>query len=682
MADQCREKLVRNDCGSVRVGDGVVTFTYGVGPQVSCGDEIGSISMDQCENETVNIPCPGNGKLTIKWDGGQQEFRANQFGDTLADLTGSTPWEQWPICDECIKWCNSSGKATRMCKDLSYSNAASLGSKGYSVLPDGNERQLILVKFSSTTCGICHRMSHYDKKVALEEGCMFVEAVQGTPQYKEWLFIADPLYDDTSDMGHPTYVLIEAEDGGKPLTIGEVVGGSDKGKFRENLQDVIGRKVTEQGIEVRCSAKVTGMKVIDGRLCSKAQMNANNPETFTVGVESQCCEPNNGTFRFWDWANEKYVNMHNGMAGVSFPGDGGKQDWGDGPEIKQVKIKLAEFKWDVADAPNNEFKFRWNGTCDQKQSKDEEFQQTGIFKQSNNCKNAKCKHYDVSITVDNNNPKIGETINLTANVDGVPNKKCDYQWYSGSSSDKNNKLNGETKKTLTYEIPAKDAGKQVRFTCFVNINADDGCDDEVSEDTQAFKVKDQDCNNGVPCADPCKKCEGGKCVDKCTGDKPRCKNGDCAECHQNGHCDTKKCEKCENNKCVNKCKADEECDGAGNCVPKDAKDCTKDKDCDQSKCEECLDNGKCKSKCKSNETCVNGECKPNGGGGPDPIGPPDLPGECNDGECKDAWWIDWACVFAKLFPDLGGDFPSRNADQTIKELIARIETLESKLEES
>ena len=31
-----------------------------------------------------------------------------------------------------------------------------------------------LIKFSSEDCGTCHRMSHYDGKVAEELGCSFI----------------------------------------------------------------------------------------------------------------------------------------------------------------------------------------------------------------------------------------------------------------------------------------------------------------------------------------------------------------------------------------------------------------------------------------------------------------------------------------------------------------------------
>ena len=50
MAD-CRTKIIREDCGIVKVGDGKVTLTQ-------CGEELGDFTMDQCENITIDIPCP------------------------------------------------------------------------------------------------------------------------------------------------------------------------------------------------------------------------------------------------------------------------------------------------------------------------------------------------------------------------------------------------------------------------------------------------------------------------------------------------------------------------------------------------------------------------------------------------------------------------------------------------
>lgn len=80
MAD-CREKVVREDCGTIKVGDGLVNFTQ-------CGDDIGEISMDQCENSTIDIPCPGDGRLRIIACGTTYDFTANQAtgSNTTIDL--------------------------------------------------------------------------------------------------------------------------------------------------------------------------------------------------------------------------------------------------------------------------------------------------------------------------------------------------------------------------------------------------------------------------------------------------------------------------------------------------------------------------------------------------------------------------------------------------------------------
>ena len=44
-----------------------------------------------------------------------------------------------------------------------------------------------LIKFSSEDCGTCHRMSHYDGKVAEELGCSFISVMlQDTEMYRKY----------------------------------------------------------------------------------------------------------------------------------------------------------------------------------------------------------------------------------------------------------------------------------------------------------------------------------------------------------------------------------------------------------------------------------------------------------------------------------------------------------------
>ena len=122
----------------------------------------------------------------------------------------------------------------------------------------------LLIKFWSNSCGICKRMSHYDNKVASEEGVEFLAVQEGTIEYDQWLHVAEPLYDNPRHMGHPTYILVEGQ-----RTVGELIGGSDKGRYRRKLKSLI------EEAQSKCRGQVTGMKVIDGRLCAKKDISAN-----------------------------------------------------------------------------------------------------------------------------------------------------------------------------------------------------------------------------------------------------------------------------------------------------------------------------------------------------------------------------------------------------------------------
>jgi hypothetical protein len=46
---------------------------------------------------------------------------------------------------------------------------------------------LAVIKFSSEECGICHKMSFYDKKVAEELGLQFIDVkMQDTAAYRKY----------------------------------------------------------------------------------------------------------------------------------------------------------------------------------------------------------------------------------------------------------------------------------------------------------------------------------------------------------------------------------------------------------------------------------------------------------------------------------------------------------------
>lgn len=101
---------------------------------------------------------------------------------------------------------------------------------------------LSIIKFSSEDCGICHKMSFYDKKVSEELGLQFIDVkMQDTATYRKYRQILLSQYPDKSQMGWPTYIICDApDDEFKEFKIvGEVKGGHPKGEFRSRLQEVL-----------------------------------------------------------------------------------------------------------------------------------------------------------------------------------------------------------------------------------------------------------------------------------------------------------------------------------------------------------------------------------------------------------------------------------------------------------
>lgn len=96
-----------------------------------------------------------------------------------------------------------------------------------------------VIKFSSEDCGICHKMSFYDQKVARELGLDFIDVkMQDTGTYRKYRNILLSQYPDKSEMGWPTYILCE-EPEGEFSVLGEVKGGHPKGEFRNRLRAVL-----------------------------------------------------------------------------------------------------------------------------------------------------------------------------------------------------------------------------------------------------------------------------------------------------------------------------------------------------------------------------------------------------------------------------------------------------------
>ena len=99
--------------------------------------------------------------------------------------------------------------------------------------------QVAVIKFSSEDCGICHKMSFYDKKVAEEVGLEFIDVkMQDTATYRKYRKILLSQYPDKSEMGWPTYIICNSPEEEWQI-LGEVKGGHPKGEFRSRLQAVI-----------------------------------------------------------------------------------------------------------------------------------------------------------------------------------------------------------------------------------------------------------------------------------------------------------------------------------------------------------------------------------------------------------------------------------------------------------
>lgn len=97
----------------------------------------------------------------------------------------------------------------------------------------------VVLKFSSEDCGLCHKMSFYDQKVAIELGLHFVDIkMQDTVTYRQYRKILLAQYPDKSQMGWPTYIVCENPEA-EVRILGEVKGGHPKAEFRNRLQSIL-----------------------------------------------------------------------------------------------------------------------------------------------------------------------------------------------------------------------------------------------------------------------------------------------------------------------------------------------------------------------------------------------------------------------------------------------------------
>ncbi len=100
------------------------------------------------------------------------------------------------------------------------------------------DMSLAVIKFSSEDCGICHKMSFYDQKVAEELGLEFIDVkMQDTQTYKKYRKILLKQYPDKAQMGWPTYLVWDPQT--ETDILGEVKGGHPKGEFRNRLRAIV-----------------------------------------------------------------------------------------------------------------------------------------------------------------------------------------------------------------------------------------------------------------------------------------------------------------------------------------------------------------------------------------------------------------------------------------------------------
>ena len=96
-----------------------------------------------------------------------------------------------------------------------------------------------VINLSSGVCGTCHKMSHYDAKVAEELGADFVSVMlQDTEAYRKYRKILLKQYPNKEGMGWPTYLLVNDPDGEFSIH-GELKGGMPKGEFRTRLSELL-----------------------------------------------------------------------------------------------------------------------------------------------------------------------------------------------------------------------------------------------------------------------------------------------------------------------------------------------------------------------------------------------------------------------------------------------------------
>ena len=473
--------------------------------------------------------------------------------------------------------------------------------------------QIKLVKFWSNSCGICHRMSHYDQKVAAELDIEFV-SVQKVDKinWKKWVHVAESLYKDPMRMGWPTYILVLHESKDNFKTLGEVLGGSDKGKFRRKIQELL--ESTEVPQTMPEIPRLGGnseshCKDFDNRDCSPfrwdcttdnaticAGENGEVPiRVSTHGCDGKCDENGGGKQLDYKW---KYSKNGGGLRNLNEgPNSGGS--W-------TFKMKWVEGWEDLK--PGDYIELTCIATCPDHPDGPNKLE-------GGSGSSTPIKINVIQCDECNNNSDCGVCEDCVEGGQG--NKKCKPRECPGgqvccndidgcreccNDNDCTGEQTCENYKCVDPVVPHE-----------CDTNADCGtCKDCEAGSGGVRKCKNRDCPNGQKCCpevDGCREC----CSDTDCGANQECVNGKCQDQEPDHECDTNAdcgpCKDCEagaqgKRRCVNRtCPDGQKC-----CDDKDGcRDCCNNNDCPDGWT--CSDSGNCVAphECDKNEDC--GPCE-------------------------------------------------------------------------
>ena len=599
MSESCNKNIYKSSgCDDIEVGDGNITLE-------SCGDRLGTFSLDQCHDQTIDIPCPCDGALNFYVDGKLEfSFTANQCFDTNFNLDtsnlgggGNIDWGDFPICDECVKWCGADGTVQTFGPPPTpiVTNRPAVRTLPRSL----QTRKLKLIKFYSDTCGICYRMSKYDSKVAEELGLEFIAIHKDDDDlWDQYVHVAEVLYEDPDGMGWPTYILANHYDENNFTTIGEVLGGSDKGKFRRKIQELLAPTPTPTPTPPP----------------AEPDEYAFPPEEGTGGeadIECKPDDPSDCSKFVWDCTCQG-INICEGVNGrcqfkVTTHGcDGRCHENGGGQQL--------DYKWKWSDD-----KVNWRNLQNQPSNGSCDFKLKDIGRE---------------------NMKAGDKLWLEAIALCPDHPDSDERRLEGGGGSNGGQWitiniiecceqNGESKicKNGRKCCNSKDHPEQpagCRECCTnPNCEGDKVCINGKCEDPPL----EHECDTNEDCG-PCKDCEAG------SGGVRKCKNRDCPagqkccpeldgcrECCGNTDCGAN--QECVNGKCQDQ-EPDHECDTNADC----------------GKCKDCQEGAQGKRRCV-NRDCPNGQkCCPDvddNGGCRECCDDNDCPGEkeCKNGKCQD-----------------------------------------------